>query len=103
MSAPYYKGLLGQNNESTKAFKQLLIDYPNIMFLSGHTHEDFVMDYNYSDENGTAANMIHTPSLAGSTMPDSSDDGLERNGGKGFNSQAYYTFVGTISCGSCFV
>ncbi len=93
MSAPYYKGLLGQNNESTKAFKQLLIDYPNIMFLSGHTHEDFVMDYNYSDENGTAANMIHTPSLAGSTMPNSSDDGLERNGGKGFNSQAYYTEV----------
>ena len=67
MSDPYYKGLLGQNNESTKAFKKLLTDYPNVMFLSGHTHEDFVMDYNYSDENGTAANMIHTPSLAGST------------------------------------
>ena len=93
MSNPYYKGLLNQNNATTQQFKALLEQYPNVMFLSGHTHEDFTMDYNYSDENGTSANMIHTPSLAGSTMPNSSDDGLERNGGKGFNSQGYYVEV----------
>ncbi len=93
MSKPYYSGMLNPDDSSTKKFKALLKKYPNIVFLSGHTHQDFVMDYNYSDENGTAANMIHTPSLAGSTMPDSSDTGLERNGGKGFNSQGYYVEV----------
>ena len=93
MEKPYYSGLLTTDNASTKAFKKFLTDYPNITFLSGHTHEDFVMDYNYSDENGTAANMIHIPSLAGSTMPDSKDSGLERNNGKGFHSQAYYVEV----------
>ena len=93
MSNPYYSGLLNPDHSSTKKFKQILEKYPNVMFLSGHTHEDFTMDYNYSDENGTSANMIHTPSLAGSTMPNSADDGLERNGGKGFNSQGYYVEV----------
>ncbi len=93
MSKPYYGGLMKQDLKSTKEFKALLEKYPDIIFLSGHTHEDFVMDYNYSNENNKAANMIHTPSLAGSTMPDSSDTGLERNGGKGFNSQGYYVEV----------
>lgn len=93
MSKPYYSGLLNPNDASTKKFKALLEKYPNIVFLSGHTHEDFTMDYNYSDESGTSANMIHTPSLAGSTMPDSNDTGLERNEGKGFNSQGYHVDV----------
>lgn len=93
MSKPYYSGMLNQDHTSTQKFKKLLQDYPNIVFLSGHTHEDFVMDYNYFDDDGKAAHMIHTPSLAGSTMPDSSDTGLERNGGKGFHSQAYFTEV----------
>ena len=93
MSNPYYKGLLNTDYASNQKFKELLLKYPNIVFLSGHTHEDFVMNYNYDDANGTAAHMIHTPSLAGSTMPNSSDDGLERNGGKGFNSQGYYVEV----------
>ncbi len=93
MSKPYYSGMLNQDHKSTQKFKKLLQDYPNVVFLSGHTHEDFVMDYNYFDDGGNAAHMIHTPSLAGSTMPDSSDTKLERNGGKGFHSQAYFTEV----------
>ncbi len=93
MSNPYYSGMLSQSYESTQKFKALMEQYPKVVFLSGHTHEDFVMGYNYSNENGTAAHMIHTPSLAGSTMPNSTDDGLERNDGKGFNSQAYFTEV----------
>ena len=93
MSNPYYGGMLSQSHSSTKKFKALLQKYPNIIFLSGHTHEDFFMDYNYSDENGTAAHMIHTPSLAGSTMPKKDKHDLERNDGKGFRSQAYLTEV----------
>lgn len=93
MTKPYYSGLLNLKFESNKKFKALLEKYPNIVFLSGHTHEDYVMDYNYSNENNTAAHMIHTPSLAGSKMPNSTDDALDSNGGLGFNSQAYITEV----------
>ena len=97
MSKPYYGGLLNTDYANNRAFKQILIDYPDIVFLSGHTHEDFSMDYNYSDEysdsTGKAANMIHTPALAGSKLPKSNDTELEANGGKGFNCQAYITEV----------
>ena len=93
MTKPYYGGLLNTSFENNEAFKQLLITYPDIIFLSGHTHEDFSMDYNYSDENGEAANMIHTPALVGSKLPDSSDTALDSNGGKGYNCQAYITEV----------
>ncbi len=93
MSQPYYGGMLSLDNDATKAFKQILNDYPNVVFLSGHTHEDYVMDYNYFDDGGDAAHMIHTPSLAGSTMPDEKDKELLRNEGKGFNSQGYYVEV----------
>ncbi len=90
---PYYSRMLNPDNSSTKKFKAILEKYPEVMFISGHTHEDFSMGYNYSNEGGTSANMIHVPSLAGSTMPDSTDEGLDRNGGKGFNSQGYYVEV----------
>ena len=93
MTKPYYSGLMNTDYAGNKKFKEMIQKYHNVIWLSGHTHEDFVMDYNYSNENNTAAHMIHIPSLAGSTMPDSSDNGLERNGGKGFNSQGYYTEV----------
>ena len=93
MSDPYYKGLLNTNYEANAKFKEMIQKYPNVVWFSGHTHEDFTMDYNYSNENNSACHMIHIPSLAGSTMPNSADDGLERNNGKGFNSQGYYTEV----------
>ena len=93
MSDPYYKGLLNTSYEPNAKFKEMIQKYKNVVWFSGHTHEDFTMDYNYSNENNTGCHMIHIPSLAGSTMPNSADDGLERNGGKGFNSQGYYTEV----------
>ena len=93
MSNPYYKGLLNTTYDANAQFKEMIQKYPNVVWFSGHTHEDFTMDYNYSNENDTACHMVHIPSLAGSTMPNSADDGLERNGGKGFNSQGYYTEV----------
>ena len=93
MSDPYYKALLNTKFEANAKFKTMIQTYPNVVWLSGHTHEDFEMDYNYSNENNTACHMIHIPSLAGSTKANSTDDDLERNGGKGFNSQGYYTEV----------
>ncbi len=96
MDNPYYGGLMKETYASTVAFKQLLLEYPNIIWVSGHTHEDFVMDYNYSNSDGNggiAANMIHIPALAGSTMPNERDDDLERNEGHGFHSQGYFVQV----------
>ena len=99
MSDPYYGGLLNTKYEANAQFKALIQKYPNVVWFSGHTHEDFDMDYNYSNENNTGCHMIHIPSLAGSTKAKdpqptaSGEDKLERKGGKGFNSQGYYTEV----------
>lgn len=101
MSNPYYKGHIREKFDSTKRFKEVLKNYPGLIFMSGHSHEDFLMGYNYSNENNTACNMIHNPSVAGTTIPNNPDDGkLDYNGGKGsegkgkgLNSQGYYVEV----------
>lgn len=90
---PYYSGTMNPDLQSAKKFKAMLEKYPNVMWVSGHTHEDFSMDYNYSDEDGTSAHMLHIPALAGSKLPKSTDDALDANGGKGFNAQGFYTEV----------
>ncbi|MBQ1516939.1 MAG: starch-binding protein, partial [Clostridia bacterium] len=90
MDAPYYSGLLRESYPSTVQFKNILIKYKNLIFLSGHTHEDFEMGYNYSNEDGDACHMIHNPSVAGTTKPKENEHSLEYNDGWGFNSQGYY-------------
>ena len=87
MGKQYYKALLSKSYASTVKFQALLKKYPGLIFVSGHTHEDFSMDYNFSDEKGTACSMLNIPSLAGSTMPNSSDSALDYNKGNGYNSQ----------------
>lgn len=72
MDNPYYKAHLSTSNITTVRFKALMDKYPNIIWMSGHTHEDFNMGYNYSNENGTACNTIHNPSVAGPTHPSAS-------------------------------
>ena len=93
MSDPLYKGLLNTKYEANAKFKELIQKYPNVVWVSGHTHEDLDMEYNYSDENNEACHMIHIPSLAGSTKANAAKNDLERNKGHGFNSQGYYTEV----------
>ena len=96
---PYYGGLMDPDKTYNAQFKQMLIDYPDITFLSGHTHEDFTMDYNYFDNgenanNQKAANMIHTPALAGSTFPDPDDPGsLTYSNGDCDSCQGYHVQV----------
>lgn len=97
MSRPYYKAHLSENYYSTVQFKSLLQKYPKLIWMSGHTHEDFSMGYNFSDENGTACSMIHNPAVAGSTWAAENETSLDyKNGtdyGKGYNSQGYLTEV----------
>lgn len=90
MEKPYYKAHLSENYMSTVQFKALLKKYPKLIWMSGHTHEDYSMGYNYSNENDTACHMIHNPAVAGSTWASASATSLDYNNGVGYNSQGYY-------------
>ena len=48
-------------------FKELLEQYKDIIWLSGHSHVDFRDDVNFTDEDGSACLMFHIPSTAGTT------------------------------------
>ena len=61
-------------------FKKLLETYRNVVVMSGHTHLSLYDNYNYSNEDGTFANMVHVGSTsqpcaygAGSSFVRSSD------------------------------
>lgn len=90
MEKPYYKAHLSENYLSTVKFKRILQKYPKLIWMSGHTHEDYSMGYNYSNENGTACHMIHNAAVAGSTWASPTATSLDYNNGIGYNSQGYY-------------
>ncbi|MBQ7505407.1 MAG: metallophosphoesterase [Ruminococcus sp.] len=89
MGKPYYKDYLSEKYINTVKFKSLLQKYPKLIWMSGHSHEDFSMGYNFSDENGTACSMIHNPAVAGSTWASETDTSLGYNEGRGYSSQGY--------------
>ncbi|MDD6201460.1 MAG: metallophosphoesterase, partial [Lachnospiraceae bacterium] len=77
-------------NQNTE-FKKLLEKYPDLIWMSGHTHQDFTVSTNYSDENDTSCHMIHNPSVAGTTyFTDANSESQEYNNGCGRTSQGYY-------------
>lgn len=84
---------MDQNTE----FRNLLEKYPNLIWMNGHTHQDFTVCVNYSNQNDTSCHMIHNPAVVGTTYftnansesqnynsSSSSSDGLGRT------SQGYY-------------
>ena len=93
MDNPLYKAHLSQEYTSTMKFKSILEKYPALIWMSGHTHIDFQLGYNYSNENNTACNMIHNSAVVGSTYPDAQGVALDYNDGNGYNSQGYYVEV----------
>lgn len=62
---PYYDIPLGDDLASTKRFKEILQEYKDTIFISGHTHIAFNEQYNYSDNGGSSAQMIHNSSVGG--------------------------------------
>lgn len=77
-------------NQNTE-FKNLLEKYPDLIWMSGHTHQDFTVSTNYSNENHTSCHMIHNPSVAGTTyFKDANSESQEYNNGCGRTSQGYY-------------
>lgn len=91
---PYYGGSINKDLPSAKRFISIIEQYPDIIWISGHTHEDYRLGYNYSNNNGTSCNMIHNSSVGNPTT-------LETVEGKTSlsytfhedNSQGYYVQV----------
>ncbi len=86
--------------------KKIFEKYKDLIWMNGHTHQDFYLDRNYSNRNGASCNMIHNPSVAGTTYGNNVDSGQEYDSpelyhqkgssgsdGKGLNSQGYFTEV----------
>lgn len=96
-SGDIYNGKYPQNiqikNKYPQAirFRELLSEYKELITMSGHTHVKFEDDVNFSDENGTAARMMHNSSLCAvrgyyNGSLDYSNDGSTT---KEYGSQAY--------------
>lgn len=62
---PFYDIPLSDNYASTGRLKTILQTYKDSIFITGHTHIAFREQYNYSDNNGTSAQMIHNSSVGG--------------------------------------
>lgn len=61
---PYYGGSLSRDVSSVARFVSMIEQYPDLMWISGHSHEDYCNQYNYSDNNNTSCHMIHNSSVA---------------------------------------
>ena len=86
-------------------FQQLLEQYPDLIWMSGHSHQDFTTCINYSNENGTSCHMIHNPSVAATTYYTDAtsesqeyDSNTKDSDGLGRTSQGYYveTYENTV-------
>ncbi|MBR2108505.1 MAG: starch-binding protein [Ruminococcus sp.] len=63
---PYYDIPLKEGaGTGNNRFKTILNNHKDVIFLSGHTHIAFKEQYNFSDNNGTSAQMIHNSSVGG--------------------------------------
>ena len=62
---PYYSLPLHEKVESTQKLKAILQDHKDVIFITGHTHIAFSEQYNFSDNGGTSAQMIHNSSVGG--------------------------------------
>lgn len=66
LTAPYYYDLgLNPENADVARFIELMETYKDCVVISGHTHLELSAQYNYSDNNGTSAVMIHNSAIGG--------------------------------------
>ncbi|MDE6222027.1 MAG: hypothetical protein K2G51_16635, partial [Lachnospiraceae bacterium] len=95
LETPYYSGSIDPTLPSAQRFISLLEAYPDIVWISGHSHEDFALEYNYTDNNGASCNMIHNPSVGNPThVTDGAIDyAFDENLSQGYYVQAFETAV----------
>ncbi len=66
LTAPYYYDLgLNKNSADVKRFISLMETYKECVIITGHTHLELSAQYNYSDNNGTSAVMMHNSAIGG--------------------------------------
>lgn len=89
---PYYGGAMNPELETAKKFVSIIEKYPDIVWISGHSHEDYSLGYNYSNNNGTSCNMIHNSSVGNPTTLKKNDEGNNAISYDFYedNSQGYY-------------
>lgn len=95
LETPYYGGSVDPTLPSAQRFISLLETYPDIVWISGHSHEDFALGYNFTDNNGTACSMIHNPSVGNPThVTDGAIDyAFNENLSQGYFVQAFETAI----------
>ncbi|MCH5299341.1 MAG: metallophosphoesterase [Ruminococcus sp.] len=64
----YYTVPLGTEYESTVKFRDIIQKYPDLIWISGHTHIALKYGYNYSNMSDTSCNMIHDSSVCCPTL-----------------------------------
>lgn len=66
LTAPYYYDLaLNPDSPDVARFMSLMETYKECVIITGHTHLELSAQYNYSDNNGTSAVMIHNSAVGG--------------------------------------
>ena len=66
LTEPYYYDLgLNKNSPDVKRFIKLMETYKGCVIITAHTHLELSAQYNYSDNNGTSAVMIHNSAIGG--------------------------------------
>ncbi|MBQ2687474.1 MAG: starch-binding protein [Clostridia bacterium] len=75
LTTPYYYDLgLVKTNPDVSRFIKLMETYKDCVIITGHTHLELSAQYNYSDNNGTSAVMIHNSAIGGVRYINSSGD-----------------------------
>ena len=65
-TAPYYYNLgLVKSNPDVQRFIKLMETYKECVIITGHTHLELSAQYNYSDNSGTSAVMMHNSAIGG--------------------------------------
>ena len=65
-TAPYYYDLgLVKTNSDVSRFIKLMETYKDCVIITGHTHLELSAQYNYSDNNGSSAVMMHNSAIGG--------------------------------------
>lgn len=88
---PLYGGSLMDTYPTVREFISLLEKYPDIFWLSGHTHIDFKYGYNFTNRGGTTAYSVHIPSTSSTTQVKngSLDYVMDENSSQGYFVDVY--------------
>ena len=63
----YYAAGLRANYPGNARFIELINTYKEVFLYTGHSHLDFMYNWNYDNENGQTANLFHIPATACTT------------------------------------